>query len=134
MSTPDPQIVDLDHVQIEAPPESEAAARSFYGVVLGLPELSKPANLAALGGVWFAVGAQQIHIGIVDDFVPRSKGHPAFCVHNLPFWQARLNAAGYPIIPDDRLPGYRRFYTTDPWGNRIEILEPLDNTSGTDQQ
>ncbi len=133
MSAMDPQIVGLDHVQIEAPPGSEAAARAFYGGVLGLPEVSKPATLAALGGVWFAVGAQQIHIGIVGDFVPRTKGHPAFCVHNLPFWQARISAAGYPIIPDDRLPGYRRFYTADPWGNRIEILEPLDNIPDADQ-
>jgi catechol 2,3-dioxygenase-like lactoylglutathione lyase family enzyme len=49
-------VATLDHVQVAAPPGCEAAARAFYGELLGAP-------------------------------------------------------------------GIRRFYTSDPWGNRIELLE-----------
>jgi hypothetical protein len=27
------------------------------------------------------------------------------------------------VIDDDNLPGARRFYAEDPWGNRLEFLE-----------
>ena len=33
-----------------------------------------------------------------------------------------LAAAGYPVDWSDELPGYRRFYTHDPHGNRLEFL------------
>src|ERR1700761_8824315 len=54
----------LDHVQIAAPQACEAEARTFYGRLLGLNELPKPASLQRRGGVWFAVGDQQLHIGV----------------------------------------------------------------------
>jgi catechol 2,3-dioxygenase-like lactoylglutathione lyase family enzyme len=116
-------IIGLNHVQIEAPPGCEEAARAFYGDLLGLPEIPKPANLAGRGGAWFACGAQQIHIGVVSEFAPRRKGHPALEVWDLNAWRDRLAAAGVPIVEDEPLPGWRRFSAADPWGNRIELLE-----------
>ncbi len=121
MSTP--EIVGLHHVQIEAPAGCEDAARAFYGALLGLPEIPKPAHLAARGGVWLACGAQQIHVGVVSDFTPRRKGHPAIEVSGLDAWRERLAATGVTITEDEPLPGWRRFYITDPWGNRIELME-----------
>jgi catechol 2,3-dioxygenase-like lactoylglutathione lyase family enzyme len=53
-------ITGLDHVQVAAPPGCEAEARAFYGGLLGLPELEKPAALAGRGGAWFACGSQQL--------------------------------------------------------------------------
>jgi catechol 2,3-dioxygenase-like lactoylglutathione lyase family enzyme len=44
------RIDDLDHVQVAMPPGEEERARDFYGGVLGLREIAKPANLAARGG------------------------------------------------------------------------------------
>jgi extradiol dioxygenase family protein len=35
---------------------------------------------------------------------------------------AELEAAGAPVRWDDELPGARRFYTADPFGNRLELL------------
>jgi catechol 2,3-dioxygenase-like lactoylglutathione lyase family enzyme len=58
------RIDDLDHVQVAMPPGEEERARDFYGGVLGLREIAKPPNLAARGGVWFAVGARQLHLGV----------------------------------------------------------------------
>jgi catechol 2,3-dioxygenase-like lactoylglutathione lyase family enzyme len=51
-------------VQVAAPVGGEDAARRFYGELLGLSELEKPEALRGRGGVWFACGAQQLHVGI----------------------------------------------------------------------
>ena len=114
----------LDHVQVAAPAGCEAQARAFYGELLGLPEVEKPEPLRASGGAWFALGDQQLHVGVEDPFAPAAKAHPALSVDDeeLDGLAARLEAAGAPVIWDDRLPGARRFYTADPFGNRLELL------------
>jgi catechol 2,3-dioxygenase-like lactoylglutathione lyase family enzyme len=73
-------VVGLDHVQIAAPSGCEEDARGFYGDVLGLPEIGKPAPLRARGGVWFSLGAQQLHVGVQEPFSPATKAHPALRV------------------------------------------------------
>ena len=115
-------ITGLDHVQVAAPPGCEAAARRFYGELLGLAEVEKPEPLRAAGGVWFSLGAQQLHVGVAEDFAPALKGHPGLAATGLDALADRLAAAGAPVRWDDRLPGVRRFYTDDPWGNRLELL------------
>jgi catechol 2,3-dioxygenase-like lactoylglutathione lyase family enzyme len=119
-----PGVLGLDHVQLAAPPGCEAQARRFYGELLGLPELPKPAPLAARGGAWFGVGAQQLHIGVETAFAPAHKAHPAIRVTSeaLDALAGRLRDAGARVEWDDALPGVRRFYTEDPWGNRLELL------------
>ena len=112
-------MVELDHVQVAAPPGCEAAARAFYGELLGLEEVEKPESLRDRGGVWF----QQLHIGVEEDFRPARKAHPALRVQNIDSTASRLTAAGKRVEWDDALPGIRRFYTSDPWGNRVELLE-----------
>lgn len=116
--------IGLDHVQVAAPSDSEPDARRFYGEVLGLPELEKPGILRARGGVWFACGNQQLHVGIAEPFSPARKAHPALLVRpaDLDRLAERLEAAGRPVRWDDAIPGTRRLYTADPWGNRIELV------------
>jgi catechol 2,3-dioxygenase-like lactoylglutathione lyase family enzyme len=114
-------IVGIDHVQVAAPPGCEEAARRFYGGLLGLPEVPKPPALAARGGVWFSCGAQQLHVGVEEGFVAAAKAHPALrvaSVEQLHSLAERLE----PVEWDDSLPGVRRFYARDPWGNRVELL------------
>jgi catechol 2,3-dioxygenase-like lactoylglutathione lyase family enzyme len=118
-------VVALDHVQIAAPRGSEADARAFFGDVVGLEETPKPEALATRGGVWFRCGAQQLHVGIEDDFTPARKAHPAFRVHDLDAVRDRLSAAGKTPRDDGGFPGIRRFYVDDPFGNRLEFLERL---------
>jgi len=115
-------IVGLDHVQLAAPPGCEAAARRFYGELLGLDEVPKPEALRARGGVWFAAGAQQLHIGVAEAFAPARKAHPALRADDLDALARRLDDAGAPVTWDGDVPGLRRFYTEDPWGNRVELL------------
>lgn len=111
----------IDHVQLAAPAGCEDAARRFFGELLGLEELVKPESLRKRGGVWFRVGAQQLHIGVEAGFSPARKAHPAFSVSGYDALRARLQAAGIETAEDDAIPGARRCYVADPWGNRIEL-------------
>ncbi|MGO9905977.1 MAG: VOC family protein [Solirubrobacteraceae bacterium] len=117
-------LLGIDHVQLAAPPGSEAQARWFYGDVLGLPELGKPEPLRERGGVWFACGTHQIHVGIAEPFAPATKAHPALLVAaaDLDRLAARLAAAGCAVQWDEAIAGTWRFFTADPWGNRIELV------------
>lgn len=117
-------VLGLDHVQVAAPPGCEAEARHFFGALLGLPEIDKPPVLRARGGVWFALGEQQLHVGIEEAFSPSRKAHLALRVDpiQLDSLAGRLAFAGAEIRWDDALPGSRRFYTEDPWGNRLEFV------------
>jgi catechol 2,3-dioxygenase-like lactoylglutathione lyase family enzyme len=120
------EVHGLDHVQVAAPPGCEAEARGFYGALLGLAEVEKPEPLRARGGAWFALGrgGQQLHVGVEEDFAPARKAHPALAVDAATFdaLAERLLGAGVEVRWDDSIPGTRRFYADDPWGNRRELV------------
>jgi catechol 2,3-dioxygenase-like lactoylglutathione lyase family enzyme len=119
------EITDIHHVQLAMPPDEEDAGRTFYGDLLGLPEVPKPSELAPRGGLWFRTGALEVHLGVErEGFTPARKAHPAFLVQGLDALRDRLNEAGYRIDEDVQLEGYRRFHVRDPFGNRIELVEP----------
>ena len=48
-------VIGMDHVQLAMPAAHEDAARRFYGDILGLIELPKPADLAAGAAYGFCV-------------------------------------------------------------------------------
>ena len=95
----------------------------FYGALLGMQELEKPESLRARGGVWFAAGAQEVHVGVEEAFTPARKAHPGLVARNLVALGDRLRAAGYEPQPDEAIPGLARFFVTDPFGNRLEIRQ-----------
>ena len=109
----------LDHVQVTMPPGGEDEARRFYGGLIGLTEIEKPEPLRAQGGVWFAEG---IHVSGEEGFAASRRAHAAIRVDDLDRLAARLAAAGRAVEWDERWPGVRRFYTRDPFGNRVEVL------------
>lgn len=115
-------IVGLDHVQLAIPAGGEDQARAFYAGLLGMAEVPKPANLSPTG-CWFAGGTVSLHIGVDPDFRPAKKGHPALLVDGLAALRERLAAAGCVIRDDKAVAGYVRFFTEDPFGNRIELME-----------
>jgi catechol 2,3-dioxygenase-like lactoylglutathione lyase family enzyme len=117
------QYEKLDHVQLAAPKGSEDLAREFYQEVLGLAEVEKPENLKKRGGAWFSSGDIHIHIGIEEPFYPAKKAHPAILVKNLAGLMDHLDNKKVRYIVDENLPGARRFYVSDPFGNRLEFLE-----------
>jgi catechol 2,3-dioxygenase-like lactoylglutathione lyase family enzyme len=118
-------VVGVDHVQLAAPAGSEEQARAFYGRLLGLEEIDKPARLRARGGAWFRCGEQQLHIGIAAEFSPALKAHPGLLVAagQLEALAEQLEANGAEVDWDMSLDPLQRFYTHDPWGNRIELIE-----------
>ena len=120
--------IALDHVQLAMPAGEEAKARAFYGGVLGMSELVKPPVLAAKGGAWFAGGdgaGVQLHLGVEDGFSPARKAHPAVLVADIDGLAERLEEAGHPPRWDDDLPGTRRLFCHDPFGNRLEFTEGM---------
>lgn len=118
-------VVALDHLQLAMPRGREAEARAFYGGLLGLRELTKPPHLAVRGGVWFALGTQQLHLGVDAEFQPARKAHPAFLVRNLRNLREKLEENGFNPYEDEPLAGYDRCYVADPFGNRVELMEQV---------
>ncbi|HEY1251902.1 MAG TPA: VOC family protein [Thermoanaerobaculia bacterium] len=117
------QILRIDHVQLAMPHGREDEARAFYGALLEIPEVEKPAALAARGGVWFEGNDVKVHLGVDAEFRAAQKAHPAFLVRDLAALARRLRDAGVQVVDDGLMPGYRRVYVTDPFGNRLELME-----------
>ena len=118
-------IRSLDHVQLAMPPDEEDRARKFYSGILGIPELPKPAHLQKRGGVWFEAGDLKVHLGVEKDFRPAKKAHPAFLVRDLDRLIELCKREGYSVVDDEPMEGYNRAYIYDPFGNRLEMMEPL---------
>jgi catechol 2,3-dioxygenase-like lactoylglutathione lyase family enzyme/GNAT superfamily N-acetyltransferase len=119
------RIQGLDHVQLAMPAGEEESARRFYTGVLGLSEVSKPPNLAKRGGAWFQDGTLRVHLGVEANFSPARKAHPAFLVKDLAALIVHFEQEGIEVIRDEPLAEYDRVYVSDPFGNRIELLEPI---------
>lgn len=113
----------LDHVQIAIPPGGEDQARIFFGELLGLTEILKPPELGGRGGCWFRIGDRQLHLGIDPDFRPARKAHVAVAVEDLAQLRGKLEKAGHQMDDDVAVDGRERFFTSDPFGNRIEFLQ-----------
>ncbi len=115
-------ICAIDHVQLAMPADSEAAARAFYGDVLGLAEREKPEALKAKGGCWFERGGVRVHLGVDRDFRATRKAHPAFVVDDLAAISHRLGHAGIDFEAAEPVDGRARIFCADPFGNRIELM------------
>lgn len=113
----------IDHIQLACPAGGEARAREFFVEVVGMVEEEKPGPLRGRGGCWFRKGKAIVHVGIEMPFLAQRKAHPGFVVEELEALAARLVDGGFPVRWDETLPEMRRFYTEDPFGNRLEFLE-----------
>jgi catechol 2,3-dioxygenase-like lactoylglutathione lyase family enzyme len=100
----------------------EDAARAFYCGVLGMTETPKPDDMAARGGCWFASGNVAIHLGVEDDFRPAKKAHPALLCNDLDALISAFLRASIGVVENADIPGVRRCFVHDPFGNRIELI------------
>lgn len=121
-------IKGLHHAQITIPKGAEEQGRQFYCHLLGLPEIEKPDALKGLGGFWLQVGDRAIHVG-TEDGINRlaSKAHLAYHVTDIQLWKKKLQEQGFPILDGIPLPGFDRFETRDPFGNRLEFIQSLED-------
>ncbi len=117
-------VVGIDHVQLAMPSGREAEAQAFYEGLLGVQRVPKPPNLEVRGGCWFESDTVKIHLGVEDPFRPARKAHPALMVDGLAALVERLQAAGVTVRDGEPLEGYHRVYVDDPFGNRLELMEP----------
>ena len=119
----------LDHIQLAMPIGGEAKARVFFSEVLGMIEDKKPYPLSERGGCWFRKGGVILHVGVDKEFTPQKKAHPAFVVSDLKRIEEKLKEKNFEVVWDEALPNRSRFYSTDPFGNRIEFLRDGDGFS-----
>ncbi len=117
-------VTALHHVNVTVPTELEAAAKAFYGSVLGLKHVPKPAAARQLGA-GYQIGVNQLHLSVEDEANGvLSSRHVCFTVSDLDAAEKRFRAAGVEIIQDPRpIPGSPRFYVRDPGGNQLEIVQ-----------
>ena len=117
-------ILGIVHVQLAIPAGGEEKARGFFGDLLGMQEVPKPATLS-VSGCWFEGGSLNLHLGVDPDFRAATKAHPALLVDDLAELRKRLDQAGVKISNGKQIEGYRRLFVDDPFGNRIEIMEKI---------
>lgn len=119
------KVTRLDHVQLAMPAGREDDATAFYEGLLGITRIAKPAHLAVRGGCWFESGDLKVHLGVDADFRPATKAHPAFIVDDVRALAGAIAAAGHEVADGEPLDGYDRVDVRDPFGNRIELMQPL---------
>lgn len=124
----EPRVQRLHHAQITIPPGEEDAARHFYCDILGMVEIPKPGALAGRGGFWLRLGSVELHISPEQTPDPdqryHTKAHLAYQVGDLAYWRGLLAEHGITILESVPIPGYQRFELRDPFGNRVELIQP----------
>jgi|SRR5919202_4358067 catechol 2,3-dioxygenase-like lactoylglutathione lyase family enzyme len=115
----------LHHVQVFYPPGQDAAARRFYAEALGLDEIARPATLER-SGLWFQAGDGHIHLSAQQDLALHPRRHFALRVADLDAVSRALRERGVRFEDADPIPGWRRVYVFDPFGNKIELDEIRD--------
>lgn len=127
------RVVGIDHVQLAMPPGGEAEAAAFYSGGLGCTQVPKPVELAERGGCWFEAGAVQIHLGVEAEFRPARKAHPGLVIDDLDVVATRLRHRGHRVELDTAVPGVRRAFVADPFGNRIELIDSSSARENVDR-
>jgi catechol 2,3-dioxygenase-like lactoylglutathione lyase family enzyme len=117
----------LQHVSIPIPAGGEAAARAFYGELLGLEERGIPPHLDPDGFIWYRVGAPdlELHLYLAGE-PPEDARHVCFELPGLEEVRARLEAAGAATRDPTPIVGRPRFFCRDPFGNLLEFARIED--------
>jgi catechol 2,3-dioxygenase-like lactoylglutathione lyase family enzyme len=119
------RVLGVQHVSLPIDPGGQDLARSFYVDLLGLPEKPVPETLPR-HLVWVDAGSQEIHLLVEDGssgLNPKSRRHPCLEVDDADALRASLDANGVETEDEDfPLPGRRRFFARDPFGNLIEFV------------
>lgn len=102
------------------PRGSEEVTRKFYGGHLGLRELS----VRLRGGAWFDAGGLHLHVSVEEGRSGADRQrHFGLGCGDLEGLKARLKTVGL-VVEDGPPVPWKRFFTYDPFGNRIEIHQP----------
>ena len=114
--------ITLHHVNVTVTPELEEATKHFYGAVLGLTQVPKPAT-SRQSGAWYQIGSNQLHLSVKTTANGAlSSGHVCFAISDLAEAERKFREAGVEIIPEPN-PNSSRFFVRDPGGNLLEIAQ-----------
>jgi catechol 2,3-dioxygenase-like lactoylglutathione lyase family enzyme len=113
--------ISLHHAQVFYPPGEEARARKFYGEALGLTELERPLTLRDRAGIWYAAPPGHVHLSADRELGLHPRRHFALRVDDLDATLKTLRANGARFEEAEPIPGWRRVYVFDPFGNKIEL-------------
>jgi len=113
----------VDHVQLPVPIGGSKQARAFYEGLLGLREVRDPAHDRP-GALHYALGWGRLDLreGMYSGVAPQA--HLALRVDGLDAITRRLRRAGV-VVDDAPLFDAGRIYVVDPFGNRLELIEPV---------
>lgn len=123
----DGRIIGLQHLAINV--TNLDAAKTFYGDMLGLPELPRPAAVAdQFRSVWYLLGNAELHVVENSEFKPlKSPLGPHFAVACDDFQRAceRISKQTDAIVfgPARGVDGIERMVVRDPTGNIVEIID-----------
>jgi catechol 2,3-dioxygenase-like lactoylglutathione lyase family enzyme len=127
------RVVRYHHVNYGISRANIAAARRFYGELLGLTEIPPVPDPTRTRLIWFQVESQQLHLAIRDSVAPEKGRHIALHVLDLEDLVNRLAASGVPLQQQasgqfwGRREDTSKFaFCFDPDGNRIELVETVD--------
>jgi catechol 2,3-dioxygenase-like lactoylglutathione lyase family enzyme len=123
-------IVGVDHINLTIDEGAEALerARAFYGGLLGMEPTPRMTHEESPRGAWYVCGGQEVHLSAEAGAAGSnraSRRHAGFSVADLDALCTRVKAAGVEVKEDKPLPGRKRFFVRDPFGNRLEFLEKL---------
>ncbi len=103
------------------------AARRFYGGILGLEEIERPAM--GIDGAWYRVGDSQVHLIVAPDGVdvgthppqlnPLAR-HTAFAIDDYVKVRDALRAKGIEVLETNLKVG--QMWVRDPDGNILEFI------------
>jgi catechol 2,3-dioxygenase-like lactoylglutathione lyase family enzyme len=88
-----------------------------------LAEIARPVALADRDGLWFEAGQGQVHLSAQDDLSLHGRRHFALRIDDLDAMRAQLAQAGARFEEATPIPGWRRCFVFDPFGNKIELDE-----------
>ncbi|HEY7089222.1 MAG TPA: VOC family protein [Tepidisphaeraceae bacterium] len=118
-------VVGVNHAQVNVPTAGLEAARDFYMGFLGLKEIHRPPVFKS-PGIWLNAGTFELHIGVEDGVERKTRAHIALQVTGLSEWRRRIEAKGWKIVEQPKIPNYDRFHFRDPFGNNLELIERAD--------
>ena len=115
----------LNHITVAVPAGEHDKVREFYGEVLGLEEIPRPAALNKVYDLmWFKFLDIFLHLDFTPPWVkPAENRHIALEVVDLPAVRRYLEGKRVAIREAVPMPDRDRFYLLDPFGNYFELLE-----------
>jgi catechol 2,3-dioxygenase-like lactoylglutathione lyase family enzyme len=115
----------VNHITVAVPAGKHDQVRAFYGGILGLEEIPRPAALNAVYDlIWYRFLDILLHLDFTPPWVtPAENRHIALEVENLPAVRRYLESKQATIREAVTMPDRDRFYLLDPFGNYFELIE-----------